>query len=99
MHGDTGILSKLVQKITMTFSTGFMGNSPKEVLLLQELNIVLKYAGCKKDDAKTSNTLTNDDGGDVGNGSSSRGKNENLITNNKEEKMGVKKQVVQITVL
>ena len=96
MHGDTGILSKLVQKITMTWPTGFMGNSPKEILLLQELNIVLKYAGCKKDDAKTSNTLTNDDGGDVGNGSSSQGKNENLITNNKEEEDGgKKKQVVQ----
>ncbi len=64
--GDTGILSKLVQKITMVWPTGFMGNSPKEILLLQELKVVLQYLGKgkratfvdKRDDGgKTNNDL------------------------------------------
>ena len=34
LSGDTGILSKLVQKITMAWPSNFMGNSPKAILLL-----------------------------------------------------------------
>ena len=48
LSGDTGILSKLVQKITMAWPSNFMGNSPKAILLLEELKRVLRALGQKQ---------------------------------------------------
>jgi serine/threonine protein kinase len=41
---DTGLLSMVLQKIVSIWPSPFMGNSPKEILLLHELAILLKYA-------------------------------------------------------
>jgi hypothetical protein len=41
---DTGLLSTLLVKIVKTWPSAFMGNSPKEILFLHELSLLLYCA-------------------------------------------------------